>query len=95
MYVYVCVPVQSVCACSCVCVCVRVCVLVCVCVNLCCLNVVIQGAVLTKRCFDTYYPGGSEKLEIFLESIMSGRYLFFAIKVTIHPECYESLKHCF
>lgn len=37
---------------------------------------------MTTRCFDTYYPGGSENLEIFLESVMSGRYLFFAVKVT-------------
>ena len=45
---------------------------------------------MTIRCFDTYYPGGSEKMEIFLESIMSGRYLFFAIKVTIRCELWQS-----
>lgn len=48
------------------------------------INIVVvnqaTGTVLTKRVFDTYYPGGSEKMEIFLESIMPGRYLFFAIK---------------
>ncbi|XP_065904612.1 protein O-linked-mannose beta-1,2-N-acetylglucosaminyltransferase 1-like [Dysidea avara] len=38
------------------------------------------GAVMADRRFDTYMPGGSDQLEIFLESIMAGRYLFFAIK---------------
>jgi len=42
---------------------------------------VYKGAVMADRRFDTYMPGGSDLLEIFLESIMAGRYLFFAIKV--------------
>ena len=50
-----------------------------------------QGAIMTIRCFDTYYPGGSEKMEVFLESIMSGRYLFFAIKVTSYREPLNSI----
>ena len=36
---------------------------------------------MADRRFDTYMPSGSEALEIFLESIRSKRYLFFAIKV--------------
>ena len=38
---------------------------------------------MADRRFDTYMPGGSDQLEIFLESIMAGRYLFFAIKVSL------------
>lgn len=38
------------------------------------------GIVMADRKFDTYMPGVSEQLEDFLNSIMSGRYLFFAIK---------------
>ena len=38
---------------------------------------------MADRKFDTYMPGVSEQLEDFLNSIMSGRYLFFAIKVIV------------
>ena len=39
---------------------------------------------MADRRFDTYMPGASEQLESFLNSIMSGRYIFFVIKVWLH-----------
>ena len=36
---------------------------------------------MANRKFDTYMPGASEQLESFLDSVMSGRYIFFVIKV--------------
>ena len=36
---------------------------------------------MANRKFDTYMPGASEQLEAFLNSVMSGRYIFFVIKV--------------
>ncbi|XP_065904729.1 protein O-linked-mannose beta-1,2-N-acetylglucosaminyltransferase 1-like isoform X2 [Dysidea avara] len=38
------------------------------------------GIVMAKRRFDTYTPGGSEELDVFLKSIAVGRYMFFVIK---------------
>ena len=38
---------------------------------------------MSNRKFDTYMPGAAALLEIFVESIMSGRFLFFVIKVNI------------
>ena len=38
---------------------------------------------MANRRFDTYMPGASEQLEEFIESVMSGRYIFFVIKVTV------------
>ena len=53
----------------------------------------IQGIAMANRRFDTYMPGASEQLEDFLESIMSGRYIFFVIKVTVAmtPHCHDCL----
>ena len=39
---------------------------------------------MADRRFDVYMPGGSDQLEMFVESIMAGRYLFFAIKVSLY-----------
>jgi len=36
---------------------------------------------MAKRRFDTYTPGGSEELDLFLKSIADGRYMLFVIKV--------------
>ena len=89
MCVCVCVCVVSVCVvCVCLCVCVRARVYVCahthvdVCMCVILINLIfIQGIVMADRKFDTYMPGASEQLESFINAIMSGRYIFFVIKV--------------
>ena len=65
------------------CVYMRVSVRVCVCLHVYIFLTLlsIQGIAMANRKFDTYMPGASEQLEAFLNSIMSGRYIFFVIKV--------------
>jgi len=48
---------------------------------------------MANRRFDTYMPGAADQLEIFIESIMSGRLLFFVIKVivTVNTSCLISV----